>query len=166
MHLGVCKDASQVCCNSFEYIKQPNILIRHHTYLDDTRSFTPEEEYSCKLNMIKQDLMYIESECEVKKSMAHNDRNKIAFVNNLEQIREFLDNPNRNKENFYINFLLYFLINRSARGVWSIIISSISFMRSINSCLLKESPRRAERSSTSTFSYVVNAICDISIFFL
>lgn len=62
----VCKDPAQVRCNSFEYIKQPDILIRHHIYLDDIRGFTPEEQYKYKLNMIKQDLMYIESEVNKK----------------------------------------------------------------------------------------------------
>ena len=68
LDLGFCKDAAQVRCNSFEYIKQPDIFIRHHTYLDDIRGFTSEDQYSCKLNMIKQDLMYIESEVKKKNS--------------------------------------------------------------------------------------------------
>ena len=44
------------------------------------------------------------------------------------------------------------IVNLSANGVWSIIISSITFILSMNKSLSNSPPLKADRNSTKTFS--------------
>ena len=52
---------------------------------------------------------------------------------------------------YTLYFLSYFFTNLSANGVWSIIISSITFILSMKRFLSNSSPLKVDRNSTKTF---------------